>query len=543
MEQENDSPADKYRKSNKSPAGTNFLCVRQVKAFFRSVLKLTGMNTQSVWKVSDEKRSFPSLETNISVDVAIVGGGITGITTAYLLSKAGKKVVVLEAREIANGATGYSTGNLYAMVGGKGLHSLKSKWDEDVMKQVVASRAAAVDFIGERVNEFAIDCDFKRVSWCLFSNNEEQESYVQKEQEAANTAGLKTAVDIPFPLHWKFGFSVPNQAQFNPYMYVVGLAESINSGNCSIYEHTKVTNVEEGDVCTLTTTGGTVTAAQVVMATHTPKGIYKVQTSLGPYRECAVAVKLNGTYPPPGTFWYMLEDEHYSLRTYETPDSPVLMVLGETYKVGHGENTEEKFQKLEAFLREHFDVASVDYKWAAQQYKPADGLPYIGLSSGNEKTYIATGFAADGLTWGTLAAMIITDQIMGVENPWSETFKGARNTPLASAGEFIKENVDVLVQYLKDIPGNVEAKDVNEIIAGEGKIIQAGGEKIAAYRDHHNGLHLCSAVCTHMDCIVAFNEAERSWDCPCHGSRFTIDGEVIEGPAITDLPKRGLKND
>jgi glycine/D-amino acid oxidase-like deaminating enzyme/nitrite reductase/ring-hydroxylating ferredoxin subunit len=501
------------------------------------------MNTRSVWKSAGESASFPSLSKDISVDVAIVGGGITGITAAYLLSRAGKKVAVLEARKVADGATGYSTGNLYAMVGGSGLHSVKSKWNEDVMKQVVAARAAAVDFIEERVKEFSIDCDFRRVPWHLFSNIDKQESHIQKEQEAAGAAGLSLSGDISFPLPWKYGFSVPNQAQFNPYAYVIGLAQSIRSGDCSIYEHTKVTKVDEGDVCTVETTGGRVTASHVIMATHTPKGIYKVHTSLGPYRECAVAVKLNGDYPSPGTFWYMLESEHYSLRTYETPDGPVLMVLGETYKVGHGDNTEEKFQVLENFLREHFDVASVEYKWAAQQYKPADGIPYIGLSSGNEKTYIATGFAADGLTWGTLAAMIISDDLSGVENPWGDTFKGARTTPLASAANFIKENIDVLAQYLKDIPGIVEAKDAEDIRPGEGKVIQSGGEKIAAYRDHHNKLHLCSAVCTHMDCIVAFNEAERSWDCPCHGSRFTIEGEVIEGPAIYDLPKRNLKTD
>jgi glycine/D-amino acid oxidase-like deaminating enzyme/nitrite reductase/ring-hydroxylating ferredoxin subunit len=501
------------------------------------------MNTRSVWKSTDESTSFTSLSKDISVDVAIVGGGITGITAAYLLSKSGKKVAVLEARKIGQGSTGYSTGNLYAMVGSEGLHQVKSKWNEKVVKEVVASRSAAVDFIGERVKEFSIQCDFRRVPWCLSSNLDKQESYIKKEKEAAESAGLTTSTEMPSPLPWKYGFSIGNQAQFNPYEYVAVLAKSIRSDNCAIYENTTVTKVEEGDVCTLETSGGKITAGSVIMATHTPKGIYKVHTSLAPYRECAVAVKLNGEYPPPGTFWYMLESEHYSLRTYETVDGPVLMVLGETYKVGHGHDTQEHFRNLENFLRHHFDVTSVEYKWAAQQYKPADGIPYIGISSGNKKTYIATGFAADGLTWGTLAAMIISDQINGIENKWSETFKAARVTPLASAGKFVKENLDVLGQYLKDIPGNVEAKNTEEIKAGEGKIIQSNGEKLAAYRDNDNRLHVCSAACTHMDCIVAFNKAERSWDCPCHGSRFTIDGKVIEGPAIYDLPQRQIKSE
>lgn len=339
----------------------------------------------------------------------------------------------------------------------------------------------------------------------------------------------------------KHGFRVDHQAQFSPYQYVTALAKVIHSGNCTIYEHTKVFKVEEGETCKLETSGGLVTASQVIMATHTPKGVYAVHSFLGSYRECAVAVRLKGSYPPPGTFWYMLEKEQYSMRTYETPAGPVLMVLGETYKVGHQASNEENFQRPESFLRQHFPVASVAFQWAAQLYRPADGLPYIGLSAKNDKTYIATGFAADGLTYGTLAAMIISDEILGIPNSWSKTYAASRTTPLASAGKFIKENVDGLGQYLKDIPGNVEVKDVGQIRAGEGKIIQANGEKIAAFRDEQDQLHLCSAVCTHMDCIVSFNEAERSWDCPCHGSRFTVEGEVIEGPAIYNLPKRNLK--
>ncbi|MBD0376779.1 MAG: FAD-binding oxidoreductase, partial [Flavisolibacter sp.] len=426
------------------------------------------MSKTSVWEATAEETSFPALANDIAVDVAIIGGGITGVTAAYLLSKAHKKVAVLEARKIGEGATGYSTGNLYAMVGSEGLHNVKSKWNEEVMKHVVASRAAAVDFIEGRVREFQIDCDFRRVPWCLFTNNDKQQSYIEKEREAAETTGLPISSDIPFPLPWNHGFRIDNQAQFNPYAYVAGLARNIESDRCAIYENTKMIKVEEGEVCTVETDSGVVTASQVIMATHTPKGIYKVHTSLGPYRECAVAVRLNGAYPPPGTFWYMPETEHYSLRTYETPGGPVLMVLGETYKVGHGDNTEERFRMLENFLRQHFDVASVAYQWAAQQYRPADGIPYIGMSSGNKKTYIATGFAADGLTYGTLAAMIISDEITGIENEWSKTYEASRTTPIASAGAFIKENIDVAAQYLKDIPGNVEAKDVEEIRPGEG---------------------------------------------------------------------------
>jgi Rieske Fe-S protein len=195
-------------------------------------------------------------------------------------------------------------------------------------------------------------------------------------------------------------------------------------------------------------------------------------------------------------------------------------------------------QVLENFLRERFDVKEVVYKWSAQNYRPADGIPYIGLSSGNKKTFIATGFAADGLTYGTLAAMIISGEIIGAENKWSKTYHAARNTPIASAGEFIKENVNVAAQYVKNIPGVADAKDYEDIKVGEGKVISKRGEKIAAYRDNNDKLHVCSAVCPHLGCIVSWNEMERSWDCPCHGSRFDCDGFVLEGPAIGDLNRK-----
>lgn len=501
------------------------------------------MTTDSVWKTSGTSSSFPSLSSDLKVDVAIIGGGITGINAAYLLSQAGKKVAVIEARKVGDGSTGYSTGNLYSLVGGEGLHSIQSKWSEEVAQQVIASRELAVDFIENRVKEFDINCDFKRIPWCLFTNIEDQQKFIDKEREAIEKAGVNVSDGIPFPLPYTAGFRVEGQAQFNPYVYVVELAKKIQSEKCMIFENTSLTDLEEDEVCTVKTTGGTITADYVIMATHTPKGFHKVQAALTARRECAVAVKLNGEYPLPGTFWYRLEKEHYSLRTYDTPAGPVLMLLGQTYEVGHQEKHKDRFDRLESFLRQHFDVSSVVFKWAAQNYKSADHLPFIGLSAGKKKTFLATGFAADGLVYGTVAALVIFDQIMGDENPYSKTYDASRITLFASAKEYIKQTVTVATQYLKDIPGIVEAKDADEIPVGDGRVIQSGGEKIAAYRDEENNLHLCSAVCTHMDCIVDFNKEEKSWDCPCHGSRFSFDGKVIEGPAIFDLPKRNLKKD
>jgi Rieske Fe-S protein len=359
----------------------------------------------------------------------------------------------------------------------------------------------------------------------------------------AEQGGLTTMDEVPFPLPIDVGFSVPNQAQFNPLQYTISLAQKIQSEHCFIYENTKVTNISDGEPCTLETTGGKVTASKVIMATHTPKGIYLVQTSLEAYREYAVAATLNGTYPGPGIFWDMIGMEHYSIRTYDTPEGQVLMVLGESHKVGTKEWNNACFQKLEAFLHGKFDVASVVYKWSAQQYKPADGIPYIGISSGNKNTYIATGFAADGLTYGTLAAMIISDEISGRENKWNKTYKASRLTPVASFGKFVKENVSVGFHLIKDYLGKDEAEQFSEVRTKEGRIMELEGKKCAVHRDETGNLHIVSAVCTHLGCVVHWNFGEQSWDCPCHGSRFRVDGEVIEGPAIDGLKKLGPQHE
>lgn len=495
------------------------------------------MSTYSIWKDKAEETSFAPLRQDIDVDVAIVGGGITGLTAAYILSRSDKKVAVLEARKIGEGATGSSTGNLYCTIGSPGLHNVKSKFDEKKIKEVVESRAAAVDFIEERVREFDIDCDFKRVPWALFTENNEGKSFVEKEKNAAIEAGLTVTQNFGIPLKIEDGFTIENQAQFNPLEYVKGLAKNIKSANCLIYELTKVTDVTEGETCTVETAGGKVKAQQVIMATHTPKGIYAVHMSLGPYREYAVGVKLKGGYPEAGIWWNMLSQEHYSMRIYDTSKGRILMVLGETHKVGQKENNQECFKNLEHYIRERFDVASVEFTWSAQQFKAADGIPYIGLSTGNSKTYIATGFSADGLTYGTLAAMIIADEISGKENKWSKTYDASRITPLASAKEFVKENVNVVYEFIKDRLTKKEADAFGEIGVGKGEVMNIDGKKHGVYRDESGKLHIVSAVCTHMGCINHWNDVEQSWDCPCHGSRFSIDGEVLEGPAYTALKK------
>ena len=503
------------------------------------------MQKTVLWKKDAEKMNFGTLNGDMAVDVAIIGGGITGITAGYLLAKAGKKVAVLESLRVGEGTTGYSTGNLYALID-EMLHKIESKFNTETIQAVAASRTAAMKQIEAWISEFDISCHFQKRSWFLFSETEEDDKTIEKEYEAVVRAGLsaKKRYRTVLPFKTSLALEVEDQAQFNPVEYMKVFAVAAENAGCSIYEHTKVIEVEEGEeIHTVHTLRGKVTAKHVIHATHTPKGVMSYHTLLGPYREYALAVKLNQGVYPEGIFWGFNKPHHHSMRTYiDEQGTPYLLILGEPHKVGQKENNEECFEKLEAYVRERFDVDCIAYRWGAQHYKSADGLPYIGRKSKDSEIYIATGYSTDGLTYGTLAAMIITDSILGKENPWADFYDPLRSNPLKSAGRFIKENVNVAAQYMHNIVFNPEADELAEIRNGEAKTIEIDGEKYGAYRDNLGMIHVVSAICTHMKCVVNWNAGEQTWDCPCHGSRFNYDGRVIEGCAYRDLPTLSEKN-
>lgn len=502
--------------------------------------------TKAIWETHTESTPFTALPGDMDVDIAVVGGGITGLTTAYNLVKTGKKVVVFEEKEVAKGTTGSSTGNLYIPIGER-LFSIAEKHDDKTMQEVAASRKAAIDFIETCIKEHSIDCEFKRVPWYLFTTPETSKAgdQVKKEFEAAQNLNLPVSNKPPagFPYHVHNITVIANQAQYNPLAYTQQLAVAVAKYGGIIYENTRVTDVKDGNPCVVTTNRGVVRARKVIMATHSPKGIYAVHTAMAPYREFALGVKLSGALPQPGIYWHVHEDTLYSIRPYSGPEGNYLVVLGQSRKVGHKKDTAESFKKVEQYLKDHFSVESIEYVWAAQNYEPVDNLPYIGTSPAENHVYIATGFAADGLVYGTLAGMIISDLILEKENKWSKIYDPKRFTPVASAKKFVKENIDVAKHLIKDHLIYGEIKELKELNPGEGKTISIDGEKVAAYRDDARKLHLVSAICPHMGCVVHWNNGENSWDCPCHGSRFSIDGEVLEGPAYKNLSKAEASGD
>lgn len=500
------------------------------------------MFTKSLWNSYASTTNFPKLQEDIEVDVAIIGGGITGITTAQLLKEQGVKVAVLEARKVGGGTTGHSTGNLYDITE-QLLSSLKSTYDNEILKKVLQSRREAVELIGNNVKRFNIDCDFKWQPMYIFED--ENSGKIEKEKAIAEDLGIPLA-DIErenFPFEMARGVKKENQAFFNPMLYVQGLAKAVEGGNCRIYENTKVTDFQkEGDKIILSTPQARVFADKVVHATHTPKGVrIQYHTVLGPYREYGVAAKLRSDNYPQGMFWGYINGEKYSVRSYSRDGDHYVICVGKPHKVGQAEDNTMHINELISFLEKRFDISEVVYKWGGQHYKPADKLPYIGRKDSGSSHYVATGFSVDGLVYGTLSAQILSDLIAERPNKYQDIYKASRHNPGKAASEFIKENVNVAGVMIKDYLTKTDDPELKSILPGEAKVIQKNDERAAVYRTEEGELKACSAVCTHLGCIVHWNNAEKSWDCPCHGSRFDTDGEVLEGPALKALSPVGSK--
>jgi len=496
------------------------------------------MDTKPIWIDKSLMIDFPQLNDDLQVDVAVIGAGITGITTAEQLKRRGLKVAVLESRAVGKGTSGQSTGNLYTVTEYPN-YEIEEKYDLDTVKQVVQSRKVALEYITEKINQLNIDCDFREQSMYIFENDGSID--FEKEKIIAQKTGLPCSAlkNGKVPFNFNEGIEYTNQAQFNPLLYVQHLAKSIHDETCSIYENSRVLEIDEKDEhIRLKTESATVTANRVVHATHTPMGLHiQYHTTLGPYREYGIGVKLRNHIYPEGIFWGHFENKKYSVRTYTIDGEPYLLCIGSMHKVGQAKDNKAHIQELETFVRNHFEVERITHQWGGQNYKSADLLPYIGQKSAGSNQYIATGFSTAGLIYGTLAGMLLADEISGTENPFSELYKASRHQPLKAANKFAKENLNVAAQMIKDFtfPG-FDSKDLG-VEMGEGKVMQVDGKKLAVYKDKVGKVTALSAICPHMGCTVHWNNAEESWDCPCHGSRFDISGSVIEGPAFHGLER------
>lgn len=479
----------------------------------------------TVWEVGSLKDSYAPLTGDISADVVIIGAGITGLTLAYLLSNQVKKVVVLEADIISNSATAKSSAQL-TVQSDYSFYKTYSSYNSETVRLVAESRQKAIGLIESVSGLF--DCDFKRVSSYYYSETGVNE--IEEEYKYSLLAGLNVELkdEIPLPFQVKRALEFKDDAIFNPVKYLYGLAKHLTAkGNVSIYEKSRVTEVTENKI--VKTDRGIVKTNDIVFATHYPVFFNVHQTLAYPYRSYVIAARVKDQLPH-NSFWDT-SDPYFYMRRYSAEGKTWLILGGADHKTGHTES--DAFTKLENFLEKHFIPESVDFRWSSQFYEPADGLPYIGKSfSGNE--YIATGYSGVGLVYGTMAAMIISDEIGKIKNKWSDLYKARRVNFLPATGKFLKENVSVAAQYVKDLFLDKDIKTDN-LIQGEGKIIKNDGKHYAVAKNTDGEVIAVTAVCPHLKCLVQWNSQEKTWDCPCHGSRFTIEGKLITGPAVKDL--------
>ena len=494
----------------------------------------------SLWIESTPETSYPSLAGNVSVDVAVLGAGITGLTAATLLKRAGKTVAVIELKRIVRGVTGYTTAKLTA---GHGLiyADLIAKHGEDKARLYAESNEAAIDRVETLAAEYGIDCDFERTANYVYTESDDEVPLIQEEVEAATRLGLPASFvkETPLPYPVAGAVRLENQAQFHPRKYLLPLAERIPGDGSHLFENTLAYDVRDGDPCVVTTTHGQVQARDVIVATHIPfldRGLFF--TKVHPSRSYAIAAPVEGERAPEGMYITVGQPTR-SIRTAPHDGERLLILGGEGHKPGEDPDTGERYRALERFLYERFAIADAEYRWSTQDYTPLDRMPYIGrLRRGARRVYVATGFAKWGLTKGTLAAEILTDAIRGVPNPWAAVYDANRLTPKASARTFMQENASVARHWVGDRLKRAPADSPARLAPGEGALMSVAGERLALYRGENGELHALSPVCTHLGCIVGWNTAERSWDCPCHGSRFAATGEVIQGPAVDALRRK-----
>lgn len=495
---------------------------------------------ESYWMDTTAATAWPPLAGDTRVDVAVVGGGIAGLTVASELKRRGRTVAVLEADRVAASVTGYTTAKLTA------LHTLKydhleRHFGAENARLYAESQQAGIEHVAATVEQDGVQCDFERAPAYTYTLDEAEVQQIRDEVAAARRAGLPasyvTETELPFTV--AAAIRVDDQAQFHPRRYLLHVAATVPGDGSAIYERTRVTGVDEGTPCRVTTDHGVVVADHVVIATHYPILDRALLFSrLEPHRDVVVAGPIDAGQAPIGMY-ISTEQVLHSVRSAPYDDGRrLLVVTGEQWKPGHESDVTGRYAALAAWAREHLGLTEVTHRWSTQDNTSTDRVPYIGpLHIGAHNTYVATGFGGWGMSNGTMSGLLLADLITGVDNPWAPLYDPRRIKPLTEARSFVSANLDVARRFVGDRLKPSYVDSVDDIAAGEGAVLRIHGEKTACYRDDAGALHAVSAVCTHLGCIVSFNDAEKSWDCPCHGSRFAPDGAILQGPANKPLSR------
>jgi len=495
---------------------------------------------ESYWMATSPETAFPPLDGEGRVDVAVIGGGIAGITTAFLLKQAGLTVALLDAYRIATGTTGHTTAKITS------LHRLVYRYLIDRFgskkaKQYGDANQAGIEMVASLVRDYNIPCSFERKPAYTYAEFEEERDLVAAEADAARSLGLPAAFtdEVPLPGRTHGAVVFEDQAQFHPRNYLLLLAGHLPGEGSYVFEMTRALDIEEraGGV-NVKTDRGSLSSDYAVLATHSPiydrPGAYFARMHAS--RSYALGIRIDEPFP--NGIFINAGDPVHSWRSQPTEDGDLVIVTGVAHDSGTVTDTRAHYRNLETYARAIYPVASVDYRWSAQDYITLDRVPYIGrLAAGHDRVFVATGFQKWGMAAGTAAGMILADLILGRTNPWAEVFDPLRFQDQPEFPEKVKKRLAAAGGAI-EIDANRIDRETEAIPPGEGKVVEIDEEKIALFRDEHGKVHTLDPTCMHMGCTVAWNNAERSWDCPCHGSRYGADGRVIESPTVRDLKEK-----
>lgn len=492
----------------------------------------------SYWIASVPETDYPKLSADLHADVAVIGGGIAGIAAAYLLTQEGLRVAVIEADRILRGTTGHTTAKLtsqHALIYDK----LIGRFGKDLAKQYADANEASICWVRKIAKELDIDCDLEEQDAYVYTQKEENRDKIGREVEAARELGIKAdfADNIPFKIPIEAAVCFKKQAQFHPLKFLLALARETEQKGSRIFENSRVVEVEQtkqGHFNVVVQNGAKVTAERVVVASHYPfinkKGLYFARIYIN--RSYVLAVRAKESYP--GGMYINAEDPPRSLRRAKDGDGELILVVGEQHKTGHGEDTAIHYERLMDFADDLFTVEDIPYRWSAQDCMTLDDVPYAGhYVKGNSNVYVATGFGKWGMSNAVASAHLIRDLIVKGYSPWKEIYDPSRMTTGTAIGNFLVQNADVVGQLLggklAPMPDDIDLKE------GEAQAAEIDGHRVGVYKDEEGNLHVVDTTCTHLGCELNWNSAERTWDCPCHGSRFTYDGAIVEGPANNSL--------
>jgi glycine/D-amino acid oxidase-like deaminating enzyme/nitrite reductase/ring-hydroxylating ferredoxin subunit len=523
--------------SKKVKQMNDVVCIYTMAKKTNSVSFRDGMQT-SAWQHGLPDIGAKVASTNNVNDVLIVGAGITGLTAGLFLQASGKQTMIVDAETLGFGTTGGTSAHINTFADTT-YPEAESAFGEKGAQQLADTIAEAVRLIKNNVDSLNIDCDHEAKPGYLYAENEDQAKQLDEIYNGAIKVGVAVSYteNVPTPVPFLKALKWEGQAQFHPLKYLHGLLKAYLAAGGTLKENTRITGVTSKDgLHAAESAAGEIVSKAIIYATHMPPNINLFNFECAPYRSYVMAVKLkSGKYPD--ALIYDTQEPYHYVRSHRIDGEQLLVAGGQDHKTGH-EDPEKAFADLEKYIRKYYSVASVKYRWSSQYYVPVDGLPYIGaMPLAADGIYCATGYNGNGMIFGTIAGKILCDLVQKKENIYADLFDPARIKPVDGFMEFVKENADVAYHFVADRINIHETDSLKRLAPGTGKLVEIDGEKIAAYRDADGVIHALSPVCTHAACIVNWNAEEISWDCPCHGARYDIDGKVLTGPATKDLPK------